>query len=74
MNIARVLIVRADGGMRISSGKRLSLRADEVAFPLRVSIPDTWAKFYRDQAIELQMPGVPSASVEVGKKLRSNSA
>ena len=71
MKIIRKLIFRADGEMRISKGRTLQLRVDEVAFPLEVIIPDTWGKFYAENAITLTMPGVPSASVVVGKKERA---
>lgn len=60
------LVVRADGEMRVVRGKRgLSLRLDEIAFPLIVSIPKQWGRV-QSTSIELTMPEPPAAWVQVG--------
>lgn len=57
------LIVRADGTMRVTKGKRLAL--DEVAFPVTVSIPRTWGQVQATR-IEVALPNPPEARVTVG--------
>ncbi len=62
------LIVRADGTMRVVKTKPYqgSLRLDEVAFPLNVTIPITWGRV-QAISIDLEMPEPPDAVVSVGE-------
>ena len=64
MNVRGFLIVRAAGEMRVTK-RRVSLAADEVAFPLNVTIPSTWGKV-QDTTIEVTMPDPPETRVVVG--------
>lgn len=60
------LVVRADGEMRVVRGKRgITLRLDEIAFPISVSIPKQWGRV-QATTIELTMPEPPDALVTVG--------
>lgn len=58
------LVVRADGEMRTTK-KRVSLRIDEVAFPLTVTIPNTWGQV-QPTKIDVELPEPPEARVTVG--------
>lgn len=59
------LIVRANGDMRVTK-KRVGLAIDEVAFPLTVTIPQTWGRV-QQVAIDVVMPEPPEARVSVGE-------
>lgn len=54
--IQKFLIVNGRGDMRVVT-RRPSLNFDEVAFPLRVKIPESWGRLYKDE-IEIAMPEV----------------
>ena len=62
MKITRFLIARSDGNLRIVT-KRPRLGADEVAFRIEVTIPDTWGKVHPD-VLALSMPDPPDALVQ----------
>jgi hypothetical protein len=58
--IDRFLLVNAMGDLRVA--KRLSartIRADEVAFRLKIHIPDGWGERV-GPTIDLQLPDVPT--------------
>lgn len=59
------LVVRADGSMRVTK-TRVHLAADEVAFPLTVSIPNTWGRV-QTTSIDVALPEPPEARVTVGE-------
>jgi hypothetical protein len=58
------LVVRATGDMRVTK-QRVALRIDEVAFPLTVTIPDTWGRV-QPTTIDVALPEPPEALVTVG--------
>ena len=64
MVITGFLVVRADGSMRTVT-RRPSLRTDEVAFPLNVTIPRQWGRVQAQQ-IDVELPEPPQARVRVG--------
>lgn len=57
------LIVRASGEMRVTK-TRPGLRIDEVAFPLTVTIPETWGRV-QPTSIDVALPEPPEARVTV---------
>jgi hypothetical protein len=62
--VSGFLIVRADGDMRVVK-KTPYLDFNEVAFHLKVSIPDAWAKVQGDVNIELPEPPPAEVTVEL---------
>jgi hypothetical protein len=56
------LIVNARGDMKIR--KTRQLKYDEIAFRLKVHVPDSWGRVQGN--IELEMPDVPMKLVETG--------
>lgn len=65
IRIKGFLIVRATGDMRVTK-KRPPLHIDEVAFPLTVTIPNTWGQVQRT-TIDVALPEPPEARVTVGE-------
>lgn len=64
MIVRKFLIVTGRGDMRVvTRAPRLSF--DEVAFPIRVTIPDSWGKVYRDLNVDIEFPEGPEPTVHV---------
>lgn len=63
MKVKKYLIVSANGDARVVT-RSPRLAWDEVAFPLEVTVPDTWGRLYRDRTIEVAIPG-PAEGPEV---------
>lgn len=62
-NVTKYLIVRASGDTRVVTRYPWKLRNDEVAYHLRIKIPDGWGNF--GTPIEIQLPE-PILSIETG--------
>jgi hypothetical protein len=56
MTFSKILVVRSDGEMRIVR-KKPRLRWDEVAYTIKVTVPDAWGELRG--IIELSLPGPP---------------
>lgn len=70
----RWLIVRASGEMRVIKTNP-QLGFDEVAFPIRVTLPDTWGKI-QAQSLDLEIResdlsiSIEAGTVNVGQHMR----
>lgn len=63
------LVVRANGEMRVlKTRSQLRLKNDEVAFPLIVSIPETWGNV-QDSKLHVELPDAPAATVTVSDEM-----
>lgn len=73
MKVRKYLIVTGKGDMRVVTRRPYSLRHDEVAFPIEVTVPDTWARIY--DKVEVTMPE-PSqeAALSVGEAIVDSAA
>jgi len=56
MKVKKYLIVNARGDSRVVTRRPGPMRFDEVAFPLNVTIPDTWGRVYSDLPVEIEFP------------------
>ena len=63
LTIKGYLIVKADGSIRVVK-RRNPLYIDEVAFPLTVTIPETWGRV-QSTSIDVALPEPPEAIVTV---------
>ena len=62
--LRKYLILRATGEARVISRKPIELRLDEVAFEMRINIPDAWGRI-QAQALTVSMPDeIPTVEVE----------
>lgn len=68
MIIHSYLVVRANGEVRTSKQAR-RLATDEIAIPIKITLPDAWGGIDRTQAIELKLPG-PARIEQLGKPAR----
>jgi hypothetical protein len=67
MKVRKYLIVNARGDSRVVTRRPGGMRFDEVAFPLHVTIPDTWGRVYSDLPVEIEFPDpgeMPSVRTE----------
>lgn len=64
MQVRKYLIVTGRGDMRVVT-RRPRLNFDEVAFPIRVQIPDSWGKVYTDINVDIEFPEVPEPTIAV---------
>jgi hypothetical protein len=66
-HVRKYLIVTGRGDVRVVTRQPRRLPFDEVAFPLNVTIPHTWGRFYPEASIDVSLPEpdeVPSAVAE----------
>jgi len=79
MKVRKYLIVNARGDARVvgrnPTFRNPGLSFDEVAFPLGITVPDTWGRLYADLPVEIELPE-PSElpSVEVGPSFQEDAA
>jgi hypothetical protein len=58
----RWLIIRADGSARVVNRSPYNLRADEVAYRLRLTVPASWGRIVGD--IDITLPEAPEVRVD----------
>lgn len=66
LKVKGYLIVRADGSHR-TTVRWPNLRRDEVAFPLNVTIPNTWGRLQYNLPVNITLPDAPEPVVQVGE-------
>lgn len=69
-SIFRYLVVSAVGDIKVSK-RSPRLKYDEVAYPIRVQIPELWGKVLA-QNIDLTLPDPKPPVVEVGEAVSAS--
>ena len=72
--IRRFLIVNGQGDCRIVSRRPNRMAFDEMAFPLNISVPDSWGQVYTDVPINLTLPEPDEPTVTIGKLTQLDDA